>query len=171
MGVSSLDITKALTSFPGLEHRLQEIASIGAIRFFNDSKATNADATAQALGAFPSLRWIAGGQAKSDGIEALAPFFPSVVKAYLVGEASEAFARILSDKVPFEKCGTIDVAVERAYADAIASQREETIVLSPACASFDQFSDFEARGRYFTACVKGIINPADGLSKSDLVSA
>ena len=171
MGVSSIDITKALTSFPGLEHRLQEIASIGAIRFFNDSKATNADATAQALGAFSSLRWIVGGQAKSDGIEALAPFFSSVVKAYLVGEASDTFARTLGDKVPFEKCGTIDVAVERAYADAIASQREETIVLSPACASFDQFSDFEARGRYFTACVKGIINPADGLSKSDLVNA
>jgi UDP-N-acetylmuramoylalanine--D-glutamate ligase len=170
MGVPSEGITKALMSFPGLEHRLQEIAQVGAIRFFNDSKATNADAAAQALGAFSSLRWIVGGQAKSDGIQALAHLFPNVVKAYLVGEASDVFAQTLSDKVAYEKCGTIDVAVARAYADAKASGREETIVLSPACASFDQFPDFEARGRYFTACVKGIINPADGLSKSDLVS-
>jgi UDP-N-acetylmuramoylalanine--D-glutamate ligase len=170
MGISSDAITKALNSFPGLEHRLQEVAHVGAIRFFNDSKATNADATAQALAAFPTVRWIVGGQAKSDGIEALTHFFPNVVKAYLVGEASEAFAATLDGKVGYEKCGTIDVAVARAYADAQASRREETIVLSPACASFDQFPDFEARGRYFTACVKGIINPADGLSKSDLVS-
>jgi UDP-N-acetylmuramoylalanine--D-glutamate ligase len=169
MGVSSEGITKALMSFPGLEHRLQEIAQVGAIRFFNDSKATNADAAAQALGAFPSLRWIVGGQAKSDGIDALAPLFPNVVKAYLVGEASDAFAQTLADKVAYEKCGTIDVAVAHAFADAKASAREETIVLSPACASFDQFPDFEARGRYFTACVKGIINPADGLSRSDLM--
>jgi UDP-N-acetylmuramoylalanine--D-glutamate ligase len=171
MGVSSDGITKALMSFPGLEHRLQEIAQIGAVRFFNDSKATNADAAAQALGAFPSLRWIVGGQAKSDGIDSLTHLFPNVVKAYLVGEASDAFAQTLGDKVAHEKCGTIDVAVARAFAEAKASGREETIVLSPACASFDQFPDFEARGRYFTDCVKGIINPADGLSKSDLISA
>jgi UDP-N-acetylmuramoylalanine--D-glutamate ligase len=158
-------------SFLGLEHRLQEIAQIGAVRFFNDSKATNADAAAQALGAFPSLRWIVGGQAKSDGIDSLTHLFPNVVKAYLVGEASDAFAQTLGDKVAHEKCGTIDVAVARAFAEAKASGREETIVLSPACASFDQFPDFEARGRYFTDCVKGIINPADGLSKSDLISA
>jgi UDP-N-acetylmuramoylalanine--D-glutamate ligase len=170
MGIAPEGITKALTSFGGLEHRLQEIAQIGPIRFFNDSKATNADAAAQALGAFSSLRWIVGGQAKSDGIAALAPLFPSVVKAYLVGEASDAFAQTLEGKVAYEKCNTIDVAVARAFADATASRREETIVLSPACASFDQFPDFEARGRYFTACVKGLVNPADGLSKNDLVS-
>ena len=171
MGIASDAITKSLTSFGGLEHRLQEIAHVGAIRFFNDSKATNADAAAQALGAFPRLRWIVGGQAKSDGIEGLAHLFPSVVKAYLVGEASDAFAQTFGEHVVHEKCGTIDVAVARAYADAAASKREEVIVLSPACASFDQFPDFEARGQYFTACVKGIINPADGLSKSDLLSA
>lgn len=171
LGLTPEAITKALTSFSGLEHRLQEIAQSGLVRFFNDSKATNSDAAAQALASFPSLRWIVGGQAKSDGIDALAYLFPHVVKAYLVGEASEAFAKTLGDKVPYEKCGTIDVAVARSFADANASQREETIVLSPACASFDQFPDFEARGQYFTACVKGIINPAGGLSKSDLVSA
>jgi UDP-N-acetylmuramoylalanine--D-glutamate ligase len=171
LGVSSEGITKALNSFGGLEHRLQEIAQIGYVRFYNDSKATNADATAQALAALSRIRWIVGGQAKSDGIDSLAPLFCQVTKAYLIGEASRAFAAILSDKVDHEICGTIDVAVARAYADAQASGRPEIIVLSPACASFDQFPDFEARGRYFTACVKGIINPADGLSKNDLVSA
>jgi UDP-N-acetylmuramoylalanine--D-glutamate ligase len=170
VGIASEGISKALTSFGGLEHRLQEIVHVGLVRFFNDSKATNADAAAQALAAFQNLRWIVGGQAKSDGIEALTPLFSSVIKAYLIGEASDAFAATLDGKVPYEKCGTIDVAVTQAFADATASKREETIVLSPACASFDQFPDFEARGQYFTACVKGLVNPADGLSKSDLVS-
>jgi UDP-N-acetylmuramoylalanine--D-glutamate ligase len=171
MGVSSEGITKALISFGGLEHRLQEIANLGAIRFYNDSKATNADATAQALAAFPDMRWIVGGQAKSDGIEALRPYFPNVTKAYLIGEASAAFAQTLDGALDYELCGTIDVAVARAFADAQNSGRPETIVLSPACASFDQFPDFEARGQYFTACVKGLVNPADGLSKDVFLSA
>jgi UDP-N-acetylmuramoylalanine--D-glutamate ligase len=171
MGVSSEGITKALNSFGGLEHRLQEIAQIGYVRFYNDSKATNADATAQALAAFNGIRWIVGGQAKSDGIDSLKPLFQNVTKAYLVGESSSAFDTVMGDTLDHEICGAIDVAVARAYADAIASGMPETIVLSPACASFDQFPDFEARGRYFTACVKGIINPADGLSKPDLVRA
>jgi UDP-N-acetylmuramoylalanine--D-glutamate ligase len=171
MGVSSEAITKALISFPGLEHRLQEIAQIGLVRFFNDSKATNADAAAQALASFPKLRWIVGGQAKSDGIEPLIPLFDHVSKAYLVGDAAETFGVTLGDKVEHEMCGTIDVAVARANADAQASGQQEIVVLSPACASFDQFPDFEARGRYFTACVKGIFNPDDSVSNSDLVSA
>jgi UDP-N-acetylmuramoylalanine--D-glutamate ligase len=171
MCVPSDGITKALTSFGGLEHRLQEIASIGVVRFYNDSKATNADAAAQALAAFPGMRWIVGGQAKSDGIDALKPFFPHITKAYLIGEASEAFASVMGNKLDHEACGSIDVAVSRAYEDARATGMPETIVLSPACASFDQFPDFEVRGRYFTACVKGLVNPADGLSTDDLISA
>jgi UDP-N-acetylmuramoylalanine--D-glutamate ligase len=171
IGVSSEGITKALNSFGGLEHRLQEIGEIGYVRFYNDSKATNADATAQALAAFSDIRWIVGGQAKTGGIEDLAPLFPNVSKAYLIGEASEAFATTFGDTLDHEICGTIELAVQRAYADARASGKPEIIILSPACASFDQFPDFEARGRYFTACVKGIINPADGLSRNDLVSA
>jgi UDP-N-acetylmuramoylalanine--D-glutamate ligase len=171
MGLSSEAITKALNNFGGLEHRLQQIAQHGMIRYYNDSKATNADATAQALGAFARLRWIVGGQAKSDGITPLIPLLDHVTKAYLIGEAAPSFAQVLEGKVAYEICGTIDVAVERATADASATQSEEIIVLSPACASFDQFSDFEARGRYFTACVKGFVNPADGLSKTDLISA
>jgi UDP-N-acetylmuramoylalanine--D-glutamate ligase len=171
MGVSSEGITKALNSFGGLEHRLQEIAQIGYVRFYNDSKATNVDATAQALAAFSGIRWIVGGQAKTGGIQDLAPLFHNVTKAYLIGEASDAFAATLAGKVEHEACGTVDIAVARAYADALASGMPETIILSPASASFDQFPDFEARGRYFTACVKGIINPADGLSRADLVGA
>lgn len=171
MDLSTEAITKALNSFGGLEHRLQEIARSGFIRFYNDSKATNADAAAQALAAFPKLRWIVGGQAKSDGIDALAPLFGHVTKAYLIGEAAEAFAKTLGDQVPHEKCDTIDQAVARAFVEAQATNQEEVIVLSPACASFDQFPDFEARGQHFTACVKGIINSADGLSKSDLMHA
>lgn len=170
MGVTPDAITKALTSFGGLEHRLQEIAKIGHVRFFNDSKATNADAAAQALAAFARVRWIVGGQAKSDGIAGLAPLFDHVVKAYLIGEAASAFATTLENHLDYEVCATIDVAVARAYGDARNSGNEETILLSPACASFDQFSDFEARGRYFTACVKGIFNPDDSVSESDLAS-
>ena len=170
LGLSAQAITKALISFPGLEHRLQEIGQVGPIRFYNDSKATNADAAAQALAAFPKLRWIVGGQAKLGGIDSLAPLFDHVTKAYLIGEASEAFAKTLEGQIPFEICGTIDVATARAYADAQETQSEEIIILSPACASFDQFPDFEARGRHFTACVKGLINPDDGLSAQALAA-
>jgi UDP-N-acetylmuramoylalanine--D-glutamate ligase len=171
IGVPSDAITKALSSFPGLEHRLQEIAQVGPVSFYNDSKATNADATAQALAAFPRSRWIVGGQAKSDGIDGLVSLFPNVTKAYLVGEAAAAFGEKMGEVLEHEMCGTIDVAVARAYADAVDSGQQETIILSPACASFDQFTDFEARGRHFTACVKGIINPIDGLSNRDLRQA
>jgi UDP-N-acetylmuramoylalanine--D-glutamate ligase len=171
LGLTSDVVAKALLSFPGLEHRLQEVGRQGLVRFFNDSKATNADAAAQALAAFPTVRWILGGQAKSDGIDALAPFFPQVTKAYLIGEAADAFARTLGEAVPHDICGTMDVAVARAYADALATGREEIILLSPACASFDQYPDFEARGQHFVACVKAFINPADGLSERDLLTA
>jgi UDP-N-acetylmuramoylalanine--D-glutamate ligase len=165
LGLSPQAITKALISFAGLEHRLQEIGQVGPIRFYNDSKATNADAAAQALAAFPKLRWIVGGQAKVGGIDSLLPLFDHVSKAYLIGEASSAFAKTLEGRVLFEPCGTIDVATARAFADAQQTQSEEVIVLSPACASFDQFPDFEARGRHFIACVKGLINSDDGLSQ------
>jgi UDP-N-acetylmuramoylalanine--D-glutamate ligase len=157
MGIPPDAITKALISFPGLEHRLQEVAKSGLVRFFNDSKATNTDAAAQALASFSKVRWIAGGQAKTGGIEDLRPYFPKITKAYLVGEAQDDFATTLGD-VAHTKCGTIDKAVEQAFADARASGDEEVIVLSPACASFDQFTDFEARGRHFTACVKRLLN-------------
>ncbi|GIU66253.1 UDP-N-acetylmuramoyl-L-alanine--D-glutamate ligase [Candidatus Phycosocius spiralis] len=157
-GLSVEAIAKGIKSFAGLEHRLQEIASFGAVRFYNDSKATNADATAQALAAFSSVRWIVGGQAKLGGIESLRPLFGHVKKAYLFGEAAAQFAQTLEGEVSYEMCETIDIATKCAWQDASQTDTEEMIILSPACASFDQFPDFEARGRYFTACVKELLN-------------
>lgn len=171
IGIASDVVAKALLSFPGLEHRLQEVGKQGLVRFFNDSKATNADAAAQALAAFPQVRWILGGQAKSDGIAPLAPVFSHVSKAYLIGAAAADFAKTLDGVVPFDVCGTMEVAVAKAFGDAQASGREEIILLSPACASFDQYPDFEVRGQHFVACVKAIINPDDALSQHDLLSA
>ncbi len=163
-GLSVEAIAKGFKSFAGLEHRLQEVASHGGVRFYNDSKATNADATAQALAAFSGVRWIAGGQAKLGGIESLRPLFGHVKKAYLIGEAAAQFAKTLEGEVSYELCETIDVATKRAWQDARLTNTEETIILSPACASFDQFPDFEARGRHFTACVKELLNLEQGVS-------
>jgi UDP-N-acetylmuramoylalanine--D-glutamate ligase len=144
----------AILDFPGLAHRLEEVGRVGRVRFVNDSKATNADAAERALVCFPDIHWIAGGRPKEGGIESLARHFPRVRKAYLIGEAASAFAATLGDKVPYEMSGTLDVAVASAAADAARSQASAPVVLlSPACASFDQFRDFEARGDAFRALV------------------
>jgi UDP-N-acetylmuramoylalanine--D-glutamate ligase len=126
------------------------------VRFVNDSKATNSDAARQALSSYPKVYWIVGGQPKSGGIDGLADLFPRVEKAYLVGEAAPEFARTLKGKADFADCGTIDAAVARAYADAAAGGQDAIVLLSPACASFDQFTDFEARGEAFRAAVHGL---------------
>jgi UDP-N-acetylmuramoylalanine--D-glutamate ligase len=150
VGVDVRDILAAMTTFPGLPHRLETVAEIDGVRFINDSKATNAQATEQALRAFPDPFWILGGRPKDDGIDALAPHFRSIRKAYLIGEATEAFARVLDGQVAYEKSRTLDVAVARAYSDAQASGLAAPVVLfSPACASFDQFRSFEHRGDAF----------------------
>ncbi len=147
-------IAAAITDFPGLPHRLEAVARAGKLRFVNDSKATNADAAARALACYDDVFWIAGGRAKEGGIESLAPCFPHVRKAYLIGEAAEAFARALDGHVAFEMSGTLDRAVESAAADAARSDASAPVVLlSPACASFDQFRDFEHRGDAFRALV------------------
>lgn len=146
----------ALQSFPGLAHRMEQVGRLGDVIFINDSKATNADATEKALLSFPRLFWILGGKAKAGGIESLRPYFPKIVKAYLIGEASEAFAATLGCDVPYELCGTLDVATQLAAEEASRTGREEAVVLSPACASFDQYSDFEKRGNHFKALVKGV---------------
>ncbi len=153
MGLSIDVIARGLYSFGGLKHRLQEVAQIANVRFFNDSKATNADASAQALRAFPRLRWIVGGQAKTDGIDPLIPLFNRVTKAYLIGEASDRFAQTLN-KIPHQKCETIANAVKSAFEDAKHEDGIEIVVLSPSCASFDQYSDFEQRGEDFIKCVE-----------------
>ena len=147
-------IAQAIADFPGLAHRMEDVGRIGAVRFINDSKATNADAAARALACYPDIFWIAGGKAKEGGIESLEPFFPRIRKAFLIGEAAPSFAATLEGKVAFEISGTLDAAVRAASSAAAQSGLAASVVLlSPACASFDQFKDFEARGDAFRALV------------------
>jgi UDP-N-acetylmuramoylalanine--D-glutamate ligase len=159
LGVSQADTVAGLMSFPGLAHRMETIGVIGAVRFVNDSKATNVDAARQAMSAYPRFRWIAGGRPKEGGIEPLADLFGSVTKAYLVGEASAQFAATLEGRAPAVEVGTIEAAVAAAYADARACREEGIVLFSPACASFDQYSDFEARGDAFRAAVHALAAP------------
>lgn len=142
-------IEKSLKTYPGLRHRGQTIAENDGVRFVNDSKATNANAAGMALKTFKNIRWIAGGQAKEGGISSLAPLLENVTKAYLIGEAADQFATQLGD-TSFEKCTTLEQAVKAARQDAEAG---DTILLAPACASFDQFDSFEHRGEMFEKLV------------------
>jgi UDP-N-acetylmuramoylalanine--D-glutamate ligase len=147
-------IVSAIASFPGLAHRMEEVGRIGKARFVNDSKATNADAAARALACYPDIFWIAGGKPKDGGIESLAPFFSHIRKAYLIGEAAQGFAQTLEGKVHYEISGTLEKAVDAAAADAAVTLVPAPVVLlSPACASYDQFRDFEQRGDAFRALV------------------
>lgn len=150
-------IIRAMASFEGLNHRMEQVGSIGKVRFVNDSKATNADAAAKALICYDGIYWIVGGKAKDGGIGGLSALFPRITKAYLIGDATEAFAKTLDGRVPFEKCGTLENAVKRASADAAQSPLPHPVVLlSPACASFDQFRDFEDRGDHFRKFALGL---------------
>jgi UDP-N-acetylmuramoylalanine--D-glutamate ligase len=150
LGLDPRDILAGIMSFGGLPHRLEQVGEVNGVRFINDSKATNAQATEQALRAYPNAFWIVGGRPKEEGIDDLQPYFPQIRKAYLIGESSEAFGRVMDGKLKHEKCKTIDVAVEAAYRDAAASGDPAPVILfSPACASFDQFKDFEQRGEAF----------------------
>jgi UDP-N-acetylmuramoylalanine--D-glutamate ligase len=157
LGLAPEVIATGIKSFPGLAHRMEQVRTIGNVLFVNDSKATNADAAERALVSFDDIFWIAGGKPKAGGIAPLAPYFPRVRKAYLIGEATEEFAATLGDAVAFERCGTLDVAVESAARDAAASGLAHPVVLlSPACASFDQFRNFEVRGDAFRERVKNL---------------
>lgn len=150
VGLSLDEIRAGLRSFPGLAHRMEQIGHQGKTLFINDSKATNAEATAPALSSFPKLYWIAGGLPKSGGIESLRDFFPRITKAYLIGEAAAQFAATLGNDVPFEISHTLDAAIDHAARDAALDAGDEPVVLlSPACASFDQFPNFEKRGAAF----------------------
>lgn len=155
---TDIDWQGALSSFGGLAHRMEEIGRRGRVLFINDSKATNADSTEKALLSFPNdVFWILGGKPKDGGIETLAPYFSGVAKAYLIGAATEGFAAELEGKVPFERSGTLDNAVASAARDAEASTAAEPVVLlSPACASYDQFKNFEVRGDAFRALVSDL---------------
>jgi UDP-N-acetylmuramoylalanine--D-glutamate ligase len=161
-GVDASTIAKGLGTFAGLAHRMEQVARLGPVLFVNDSKATNVDAAAKALASFTDIYWILGGRPKSGGLAGLEPFFPRIARAYLIGEAAAAFAAELGAEVDHVQCGTLDRAIEAAAADARRSRGEEPVVLlSPACASYDQFANFEARGRSFRDIVMRLegVNP------------
>ena len=155
-GVAKSTIASALKSFPGLVHRQQLVRTIGNILFVDDSKATNADAAEKALSSYERIFWIAGGRAKEGGLSGLESLMPRVVHAFLVGEAADAFADWLDGKAPYTIVGTIDRAAEAAYAMAKADGQGGVVLLSPACASFDQFPNFEVRGRFFVNAVNAL---------------
>lgn len=166
LGVDAAAIISAIHSFPGLPHRLEHAGQVGRVHFVNDSKATNAQAAQQALKAYPRVYWIAGGIAKAGGIEELEPYFDRVAKAYLIGESQGEFEKALDGKAPSVRCGTLDKAVQAAYEDALESgDTDPVVLLSPACASFDQFKDYEARGDAFKSIVSGM-DGGSGLRES-----
>src|SRR5579871_190928 len=157
LGVSLDVLQNGLRSFPGLAHRMEQVGRVGHVLFVNDSKGTNADAAAHALSSFPDIFWIAGGKPKAGGITGLAEYFPRIRKAYLIGEAAAEFAETLGARVPHEMSGTLEVAVASAARDAEASGLHDAIVLlSPACASFDQYRNFEIRGAKFRDLVNAL---------------
>jgi UDP-N-acetylmuramoylalanine--D-glutamate ligase len=150
LGISTGVLQGALRSFPGLAHRMEQVGRRGNVLFVNDSKGTNADAAAHALSSFADIFWIAGGKPKLGGITSLAEYFPRIRKAYLIGEAAQEFAATLGTSVPHEISQSLDVAVANAARDAEASRLTDPVVLlSPACASFDQYRNFEIRGTAF----------------------
>jgi len=157
LGVEDETLRQGLRTFPGLAHRIEEIGKKDAVLFINDSKATNADSAAKALASFDNVYWIAGGLPKEGGIASLAEFFPKIAKTYLIGKAAPDFARTLEGKVPYAMCGTLDVALEQAARDALGCGKPAVVLLSPACASFDQFPNFEVRGNRFRELVQGLL--------------
>ncbi len=163
LGLDVPEIVRGLRSFPGLEHRMEEVGRLGNVLFVNDSKGTNADAAAHALASFDNVFWIAGGLAKEGGIEGLSTYFPRISRAYLVGEAVQDFARTLEGHVDYTICETLETAVPAAAGDAAASGLAEAVVLlSPACASFDQFRSFAVRGDAF----KTLVSELEGIVMS-----
>ncbi|KTE22576.1 UDP-N-acetylmuramoylalanine--D-glutamate ligase [Sphingopyxis sp. H050] len=158
LGLNDEQIERGLATYKSLPHRMELVGEVGGVRWFNDSKATNAASAAPALAAFPPapdqrLHWIAGGQAKGDGLSACRPWFPNVKRAYLIGEAMEAFAAEIGDAAPVERSGDIATAVRQAAANAAPG---DIVLLSPACASFDQFKDYEQRGDAFRELVQAL---------------
>ena len=156
MGLSRDEIAAGMASFPGLAHRMEEVGTMAAVNFVNDSKATNADAAAKALASFRRIYWIAGGLAKQGGIESLKEFFPKIAKSYLIGAAAPEFAATIGKAMPVEMSGTLANAVAAAARDALASGEPAYVLFSPAAASFDQFPNFEVRGEAFRSAVAAL---------------
>jgi UDP-N-acetylmuramoylalanine--D-glutamate ligase len=159
-GVAAERVTAGLATFAGLPHRLEEVGRLGKVLFINDSKATNADSAATALAAFDGgIFWILGGRAKEGGITTLVSQLGRIAKAYLIGEATAQFAATLQDRVAYERCASLDAALLAAARDAAifpAAGPEPVVLLSPACASYDQFANFEARGDAFRNLVRSL---------------
>jgi len=157
LGIADETIARGLASFAGLKHRMEEVGRRGRVLFVNDSKATNADAAGKALASFDHVYWIAGGRPKEGGIDGLEEFFPRIARAYLIGEAAPDFAKTLDGRVPFELSGTLASAINSAAGDASLDPAGEPVVLlSPACASYDQFQNFERRGDAFRTLVRSL---------------
>ncbi len=157
LGIDAVTIQKGLKGFPGLAHRMEQVGRKGKVLFVNDSKATNVNSAAKALASFQDIFWIAGGKPKTGGIESLTEFFPRIRKTYLIGEAADEFAKTLDGRVPYEINRILSAAIDAAARDAQASDLKEPVVLlSPACASFDQYPNFEVRGKAFTDIVLGL---------------
>ena len=157
LGVDDKTIQEGLRTFPGLAHRMEEIGRKGTVLFINDSKATNADSAAKALASFENIYWIAGGKPKEGGITSLTEFFPRIAKAYLIGESAADFATTLQGHVPCDMADTLDVALAHAAEDAARDGKPAVVLLSPACASFDQFPNFEVRGEKFRQLTKALL--------------
>ncbi|HJS10876.1 UDP-N-acetylmuramoyl-L-alanine--D-glutamate ligase [Sphingopyxis sp.] len=158
LGLNDEQIERGLATYKSLPHRMELVGEVGGVSWFNDSKATNAASAAPALAAFPPapdqrLHWIAGGKAKGDGLAACRPWFGHVKRAYLIGEAMEPFAAEIGDAIPVERSGDVATAVKQA---AAAAKPGDIVLLSPACASFDQFTDYEQRGDAFRAAVQAL---------------
>jgi UDP-N-acetylmuramoylalanine--D-glutamate ligase len=153
LGVDNAAIEAGLASFAGLPHRMQRVGEVDGVAYIDDSKATNPESVAPALAAFPRIHWILGGKPKGDDLDACRPGFGHVVHAYTIGEAGPRFAEILAPELPVEDAGTLDAAVRAAAARAVPG---EVVLLSPACASFDQFSDYAERGRAFARAVENL---------------
>lgn len=147
----------AMQTYDGLSHRMEWLGEIAGVQFVNDSKATNADAAEKALKTYDNIYWIIGGVAKEGGIASLARYFPKVRHAYTIGEAADDFAKTLAGLVEFTACGTLEKAFAAASADALREGiKGAAVLLSPACASFDQFANFEVRGQKFVACFEAL---------------
>ena len=160
LGLSREQVLQGLASFRGLSHRMEVLGTFGGVLVINDSKATNPASTAPALAAWPPgangaprIHWICGGMAKTDNLDECAPFFGHIAAAYTIGEASTLFAELLGGHVKVEPCEMLSEAASRALK---AAQPSDVILLSPACASFDQFRDYEVRGDTFRDFVAGL---------------
>lgn len=165
LGVSGRAAADAIATFPGLAHRQERVATLNGVTYINDSKATNAEAATQALGCYDHIRWIVGGRAKAGGLVAARPHFNRVAKAYLIGEAAADFATELDGNVQHEQCGDLAAALQAATRDAAAAgEPGQVILLSPAAASFDQFTSYEARGDAFRELVRALV-PADAVAE------